>query len=281
MGINKSNGGSTALAEKLQHQAEGTPANKPASPAAGGFKSIMNSPAIKKRFEEVLDKRAPQFISSIVNLYNSTADLQKVEPMSVIASCMVAASLDLPVDKNLGYAWIVPYKGVASFQLGYKGYIQLALRTAKYKYINAIPVYEGELVSWNRLSEKLVLDFEKKKSDKVVGYAGYFELINGFIKTVYWTAEDIEAHRKRFSKSDFGWNKDYEGMALKTVIRNMLSKWGILSVEMQDAYRKDVESGETVPAVDGDEIIDITKWQNPGNEDSSAEKDIDEVEFDK
>jgi len=225
------------LSEKLAQKA-----SAPKDETAVTVKSLLNSPNVKKRFEEVLKERAPQYMTSIVNLYNSDANLQKCEPMSVVASCMVAATLNLPVDKNLGYAWVVPYKDRATFQLGYKGYIQLALRTAQYRYINAIPVYEGELVKWDRLTEELVLDETKRKSDQIIGYAGYFELINGFKKTVYWTREQIEIHRKRFSKSDFGWNKDYDAMALKTVIRNMLSKWGILSVEMQQAYTKDIDT---------------------------------------
>lgn len=205
-------------------------------------KALLDSPNVKKRFEEILKQRAPQYMTSIINLYNSDNYLKACDPMSVVASAMVAATLDLPIDKNLGYAWVVPYKGKASFQLGYKGYIQLALRTGQYRYINAIPVYEGELISWNRLTEEINLDETKKSSDKIIGYCGYFELINGFKKTVYWTRDQIEFHRNKFSKSDFGWNKDYDAMALKTVIRNMLSKWGILSIEMQTAYSRDVDT---------------------------------------
>lgn len=151
------------------------------------MKGLLSSPAVMKRFEEVLGKRANQFTASILSLYNSEKMLQKAEPMSVISSAMIAATLDLPIDKNLGYAWVVPYAGKAQFQLGYKGYIQLALRTGQYRNINVIEVYEGELVKWNRLTEEIELDFENKQSDKVVGYTGYFELINGFRKTVYWS----------------------------------------------------------------------------------------------
>ena len=217
--------------------------NGGASPISG-IKALLNSDSVKKRFEEILEKRAPQYMSSIINLVNSDANLQKCDPMSVISSAMVAATLDLPIDKNLGYAWIVPYGNKANFQLGYKGYVQLALRTGKYRSINAIPIREGELVKWNPLTEELVVDFEQRKSDAIIGYAGYFELVNGFRKTVYWSKEEIESHRKRFSKSGFGWKNDYDAMALKTVIRNMLSKWGILSVEMQEAYVKDIEQDE-------------------------------------
>ncbi|GAB6149854.1 recombinase RecT [Clostridium novyi] len=202
-------------------------------------KGLLSNGGIKKRFEEVLNQKAPQYMSSIVNLVNGDTNLQKCDPMSVVASCMVAATMDLPVDKNLGYAWVVPYKNKAQFQMGYKGYVQLALRTGQYKSINVIEVHEGELEEWNPLTEKLKIDFSKKESDSIIGYAGYFELLNGFKKSTYWTKDQIIKHKNKFSKSDFGWNKDFDAMAKKTVLRNMLSKWGILSIEMQNAYTAD------------------------------------------
>ena len=227
-----------ATAENLKNQLA-TKKETGVGSAGNTIKGLLNSPAIKKRFEEVLNKKAPQYMSSIVNLVNGDTNLKKCDQMSVIASCMVAATLDLPVDKNLGYAWIVPYGNRAQFQLGYKGYVQLALRTGQYKAINVIEVHEGELIEWNPLTEELKIDFNQKKSDAVIGYAGYFELINGFKKSTYWTKEQIEKHRQKFSKSDFGWKKDFDAMAKKTVLRNMLSKWGILSIEMQTAYTAD------------------------------------------
>lgn len=227
-----------ATAENLKNQLA-TKKETGVGSAGNTIKSLLNSPAIKKRFEEVLNKKAPQYMSSIVNLVNGDTDLKKCDQMSVIASCMVAATLDLPIDKNLGYAWVVPYGNRAQFQLGYKGYVQLALRTGQYKAINVIEVHEGELIEWNPLTEELNIDFSQKKSDAVIGYAGYFELINGFKKSTYWTREQIEKHRQKFSKSDFGWKKDFDAMAKKTVLRNMLSKWGILSIEMQTAYTAD------------------------------------------
>lgn len=207
--------------------------------AGSSIKSLMDSPVVKKRFEEVLGKKSPQFMSSIVNLVNGDTNLKKVDQMSVVASAMVAATLDLPIDKNLGYAWVVPYGDKAQFQIGYKGYVQLALRTGQYKSINVVEIHEGELISWNPLTEALDVDFEKKESDAIIGYAGYFELINGFKKTVYWTKAQIEAHKRKFSKSGFGWQKDYDAMAKKTVLKNMLNKWGILSIEMQQAVKTD------------------------------------------
>lgn len=223
---------------KNQLQKQGT--NKQVVGVGSTVKNLLDSAAMKKRFEQVLDKRAPQYMSSIVNLVNGDTNLQKCEGLSVIASCMVAATLDLPVDKNLGYAWVVPYGNKAQFQMGYKGYIQLALRTGQYKAINVIEVHEGELQGFNPLTEELEIDFSKKESDVIIGYAGYFKLVNGFEKTVYWTKEQIEAHKRKFSKSNFGWSKDFDAMAKKTVLRNMLSKWGILSIDMQNAYAADV-----------------------------------------
>ncbi|EAG4682311.1 recombinase RecT, partial [Listeria monocytogenes] len=111
--------------------------------------------------------------------------------------------------------------------------------TGQYKSINVIEVREGELLKWNRLTEEIELDLDNNTSEKVVGYCGYFQLINGFEKTVYWTRKEIEAHKQKFSKSDFGWKKDYDAMAKKTVLRNMLSKWGILSIDMQTAVTED------------------------------------------
>lgn len=243
------------LTVKKEQIVTGTPANM--------LKGLLNSEAIKRRFEEVLKERAPQYISSILNLVNSDVNLQNCDPMSIVASCMVAATLDLPIDKNLGYAWIVPYKERATFQLGYKGYIQLALRTAQYKAMNVIEIHEGELRTWNPLTEELTIDFSSKLSDAVIGYAGYFELLNGFKKSVYWSREQIEKHRKKFSKSDFGWNKDFHVMAKKTVIRNMLSKWGILSIEMQKAYSEELNAENRLqqPVVSEEESLGSVAYE--------------------
>ena len=222
------------------------------------LKSLMNSEEVKRRFTEVLKDKAPQYMSSIISLANSDTNLRDCDGMSIIASCMVAATLDLPVDRNLGYTWIVPYKDRATFQMGYKGYIQLALRSAQYRSINVIDVCEGELVSWNKLTEELVIDFDRKKSDAVIGYAGYFELLNGFKKVVYWTKGEIDKHRATFSKSPFGWENYYDAMAKKTVIRNMLSKWGILSVEMQQAFSSDINGSNSILDENSNVIIEPT-----------------------
>ncbi|WP_415336144.1 recombinase RecT [Clostridium perfringens] len=255
-------------------------------------KGLMDSPTIKKRFEEVLNEKAPQYMSSIVNLVNSDTNLQKCEGMSVIASCMVAATMDLPVDKNLGYAWVVPYGNRAQFQMGYKGYIQLALRTGQYKAINVVEIREGELVSWNPLTEEIEVDFSKRESDAVIGYAGYFKLINGFEKTVFWTKEEVNNHANKFSKTvnskNSVWKSNFDAMAKKTVLRNLLSKWGILSIEMQKAYTADenlvnkefMDDVENVQAniediqEENDGVVDVDYTVDSNNEVLEGQQDI-------
>ncbi|MCP3741436.1 recombinase RecT [Rossellomorea sp. BNER] len=235
------------------------------------IKSLLSTPAVLKRFEEVLGKRATQFTASILSLYNNEKMLQKSDPMTVISASMIAATLDLPIDKNLGYAWIVPYKGVAQFQLGYKGYIQLALRSGQYRFINVTPIHEGELIKWNPLTEEIEIDFEKRESEAVIGYAAYFELLNGFRKTIYWKREQVEKHRKKFSKSDFGWKNDWDAMAMKTVLKSLLSKWGILSVEMQKAVVEDENDQERkdITEIENDNIID---YESPAEQEAAETK---------
>lgn len=234
------------------------------------LKTLMGQDLFKQKFNDVLGARAPQFIASMVNMVGNDANLKNCEPISVISSCLIAATLDLPIDKNLGYAWIVPYKDhgtpKAQFQMGYRGYVQLALRSGQYKAINVIDVHEGELVDWNPLSEEIQLDFSRKISNKVIGYAAYFELLNGFKKAAYWTREQAEEHRKKFSKSTFGWERDYDAMARKTVLRNLLNHWGILSIQMQTGMtfdmastQVDVEANNQLITADGD-VIDLENY---------------------
>lgn len=206
-------------------------------------KNIIANVNVQKRFNDILGKKAQGFMASIINLSNGK--LKDVEPYSIVSGALIAATLDLPIDPNLGFAWIVPYKrnGIkkAQFQMGYKGFVQLALRTGQYKNINVIPVYEGELINWNPLSEEIKLDFSKKSSDKIIGYAAYFKLINGFEKTVYWSKEKVTKHGRRYSKSFSSgpWQSEFDSMAEKTVLKNTLSKWGILSIDMQTAMKAD------------------------------------------
>ena len=239
------------------------------------LKSLVNSEQIKTRFAEVLGQKSNAFITSILGLQNSNAQLMKCEPMSIIMSAMTAATLDLPINQNLGFAYILPYKvkrdnnyvDVAQFQLGYKGYVQLALRTAQYKTINVSEVYEGELIEENRMTGEIKFDSTQKKSDKIIGYVGYIALLNGFEKSLYMSIDSIDKHAKRYSqtyKKGFGiWKDDFDSMAKKTVIKLLISKWGVLSSEMQKAVEKD----QAVINEDGtseyiDNYVDVTS-ENP------------------
>lgn len=215
------------------------------------IKQFFDREDVKTKFTEMLGKRAPQFITSVLQIATSNKLLENVEPVSIYNSAAIAATLDLPLNNNLGYAWIVPYGGKAQFQLGWKGLVQLAQRTAQYKRINVTEVYANQFKSWNSLTEELDADFSIDGTGGVVGYCAYFRLINGFEKVVYWSKEKVNAHGKKYSKS-FGngpWKDEFDKMAKKTVLKNALGQWGILSIEMQNAFKADqavVENPDTV-----------------------------------
>ncbi len=216
---------------------------KETKPPKDPFKALVYSPGIKKRFEDMLDKQANGFITSLLNLKQDK--LKGCDDMTVLGSALKAASLKLPIDPNLGFAWIIPFKNhgklEAQFQIGYRGFIQMAQRSGQYKKLNVTEIYEGQLKSFNSLTEEIELDLDNKQSDAVIGYAAYFRLLNGFEKMVYWSKEKVTVHARRFSKS-FGngpWKTDFDAMARKTVLKNMLSTWGILSIDMQEAITSD------------------------------------------
>lgn len=213
------------------------------------LKTALNAESVQEQFRNALQDSAPLFVASLIDIYASDKNLQECEPGAVIMEALKAATLRLPINKNLGFAYIVPYrnKGKAEpqMQIGYKGLIQLAMRTGEYRYLNADVVYEGELKSYDKLTGHLDLNGERK-SDKVVGYFAYLQLLNGFSKAVYWTKDQVIEHAKRFSKSyssQFSpWQTDFDAMALKTVLRNLITKWGIMSVEMVQAVDRDIEA---------------------------------------
>lgn len=237
-------------------------------------KSLFNRDDVKHKFQEMLGKRASSFITSVLQIVASNALLAKADPASIYHSAAVAATLDLPLNNSLGFAYIVPYnqkyqdaqgkwqkKQIAQFQIGYKGYIQLAQRSGQFKNISASPVYEGQIKEQNPLTG-FVFDWANKKSDNIIGYASYFSLINGFEKTMYMTIGEINAHGKRYSKS-FGlenglWKTDFPGMAIKTVLKLLLSKFAPLSIDMQKAIDIDqaTEDAVDIPYSDDDIIID-------------------------
>lgn len=210
-------------------------------------KSLLRREDYQGRFKEILGARAAQFTASIVNVTRDKY-ISECEPNSVIAAGIVAATLDLPVDRNLGFAWIVPYKEkgvpVAQFQMGYKGFIQLALRSGQYKRMNARIINKEAFAGFDEIGEPIIKWDLIDETKPAVGYAFAWQLTSGFSKTCYWPKTRVEAHARQYSQSYRGnfqspWKTHFDGMAIKTVIKNELSDWGILSVELQKAMRHD------------------------------------------
>ena len=218
--------------------------------AVSSLESLLKSVTIKAKFEEILGKKTPGFISSILSVYNMSKDLRACDPKTIVASAAVAATLDLPINPSLGFAHIVPYKGRAQFQMGWRGFVQLGIRSGQYEDMNASEVYDDEIESWNPITGELRFTDPKTwqmrdegKIDKVVGFMASFKLLNGFHKSAYMTKSQAIAHGRRFSQSfdsEKGmWKKNPNAMCLKTLIKLLLSKWGIMSIEMQKAQRYD------------------------------------------
>ena len=249
----------------------------------------LNQDTVRKYLENMLHERTGQFVTSLVSLSNLTPGLAKADPKTLMFCGLKAASLNLPLDNNLQFAFAIPYNNKkagtveAQFQAGYRAYIQLAQRTGQYSKINVIDVRAGELESWDPFTEelKLVMIDDETKRDKqpVIGYAGMFELVNGFRKVTYWSRSKVDKHARRFSKTfnNGPWQSDFDAMAKKTVLKELLSKWGPLSTEMQEAIkydqaviRKDESTGEETPDyVDADfNIVDDT----PSTDDELAKE---------
>lgn len=208
--------------------------------------------AISARLNDLLGKRAPQFITSLVAAANANKALNNCKPESVVSAALIAASMDLPINQNLGFAYLIPYKNkdgeVCQFQMGYKGFIQLAQRSGFYKTINASEVKEGEIVRFDRLSGEIEFDWIESQSErekaKTSGFVAYFRLLNGFEKSLYMTAEELEAHAKKYSKNyaKFGtglWKDSFDDMAKKTVLKLLLSKFGPLNTQLEKAIKED------------------------------------------
>lgn len=234
-------------------------------------KSAISSDKVKKKFAEVLGKKAPQFLASVTNTVIGSLQLQKCDATSIMGAAFVAATYDLPIDSNLGFAAIVPYNNSkwnsqtrqydkhmeAQFQIMYKGFIQLAIRSGYYKRMNYAVVYEDELKSYNPITGEIefVEDFSQCTlraqgvEETVAGYYARFELTTGYVQELFMSRQAVDNHAKKYSqayrydikegKKSSKWSTDFQSMALKTVIKLLLSKWGILSVDMQRAIQDD------------------------------------------
>lgn len=216
-------------------------------------KNLMSRPEIKKRFEELMKENAESFISSVLTAVSNSDSLAKADPNTVLMAAVQAATLKLPINPNLGLAFIIPYKTtitnnqgqrediyVAQFQMGYKGFVQLAMRTGQYEVLNCVEVYDGQLKKFNPLTEEYEFDWEHEGKE-VIGFVAHFKTIFGFKKTVYWNVGKMLTHAKRHSKafSSGPWKTDFIEMGKKTLLKNTLSKYGVLSIEVQRAERID------------------------------------------
>lgn len=247
-------------------------------------KGFMALPSTKKRVEDLLGERSSNFMTSVSTMVGSDDKLAACEPVSLFMAALTAAALDLPISKQLGFAHIIPYDNnkkikddqgrdqwvtvkEAQFQLGWRGYVQLAMRTGKYETIAATPVYEGQLIEEDPLDGN-TYDWKAKTSNSVIGYVAKFKTTNGFKKEVYMSQDEVEAHAERYSKA-YGydkkngkksspWSTNFEAMALKTVIKQLISKWGIMSIELEKAVTVDsavIKEDGTPSYLDG-EVVD-------------------------
>lgn len=217
------------------------------------MKNLLANQGMQNLFADALKENKDRFLASIIDLYNGDTYLQNCDPKEVAMEALKAATLNLPINKSLGYAYIVPYKNkgklTPQFQIGYKGLIQMAQRSGQYKALNAGIMYEGMDVKRDYLRGTFEIIGEPT-SDKVIGYFAYFELLNGYEKAIYMTKDEITDHAKRYSQaygSDFSpWKKQFDEMAQKTVIKRLLSKYGVLTTEFEKAViseeDKEVES---------------------------------------
>lgn len=221
-------------------------------------RSLMNDGSVRSKIEELFGEKdkdsqpkTTAFVISVINTVNKNEMLKDADPKSLLSAVMTSATMQLPINENLGFAYIVPYKSkgstLAQLQIGWKGFVQLAERSGQFKTISASPIYENQIVSKDPL-KGYVFSFEKKPEGKIAGYAGYFQLINGFEKTLYMTTEELEKHGKRYSQSykkGYGvWQDNFDSMAMKTVLKLLLSKYAPLSIEMQTAIVEDQKVDE-------------------------------------
>lgn len=267
------------IATAVKNQAAAVQQNPASASISVMVNSLLDREGYRRRFDDLLGRRAPQFVSSIVSMVSADKNLQEAfrnAPLTVIQSALKAATYDLPIDTALGYAYVVPFrnKGTmeATFLLGYKGMLQLALRTGVYKTINVVDVREGELKHYDRLTEEVEIDFVEDEDERealpIVGWAGYFRLVNGTEKTIYMTRKQIEAHEKKHRKGQYmgkGWRDDFEAMARKTVLRRLLGTWGIMSIDYQRADAATVAAADAIATGqwDGEDIIIAEAEETP------------------
>ena len=232
------------------------------------LQQILNSPGIKRRFEELLDNSAPSFVSSILTIVRSNSKLQDCSPNSILSAAGIAAALKLPINPSLGFAHIVPYKGQAQFQIGFRGYIQLAMRSGQYRTLNAGAVREGQIKDIDFITGEIIRG--EKISDEIVGYLAYMELISGFKKSLYMTVEELQAHAQKYSQSyaydlrsgrrTSVWSTNFDSMAKKTLLKKLLNTFGIIAIDQKSAdLATALQADQAVITEDGFRYIDTER----------------------
>lgn len=210
------------------------------------LKQVMASPSVQEQFKNALAENSNLFVASLIDLYASDTYLQNCDPSLVVMEALKAATLKLPINKSLGFAYVVPYKKqgklIPQFQLGYKGMVQLAMRSGVYKYLNADVIYDGEYKGFSKLTGDLDLT-GSKTGDAVVGYFAYIETVNGFRKAMFCSRDDMEKHAKKYSKAydrdSSPWKTEFDAMGTKTMLRMLLGKYGLMTVDMADGMQVD------------------------------------------
>ena len=233
------------------------------------LQGYFSNETVMNNLRGMLGQKAQGFATSVLSVVNNNRLLQNSDPASIYSSAMVAASLDLPINPNLGFAAIVPYGRVSQFQIMTRGLLQLAIRSGQYEKITNATVHKGELVKYDPFRDEYEFDASKRESDEVIGYMAYFRTIGGFEKYFYMTKEEVLAHGKRYSKAfnSGPWKENTEAMCLKTVLKLLLSKYGILSIEMQRAIKFDqgVVKGDLtlMQSIDDIDTVEVEYTDNP------------------
>lgn len=262
------------------------------------FSKFMTSPAVVHKVNEMVGGRNGQrFITSIISAVNNNPALQECNQSSIVSAALLGEALKLSPSPQLGQYYIVPFKvkgeKVAQFQLGYKGYIQLAIRSGQYKKLNVLAIKDGELIRYDPLNEeievRLIDDELEREKAKTIGYYAMFEYTNGFRKTMYWSKEKMEAHALKYSKGYQAkkgytfWEKDFDAMAYKTMLRQLISKWGIMSIDMQTAIDGDmamIKEDGTKEYVDSPSFEPAEEVKTQEIEETSTSESADEIVFD-
>ena len=259
------------------------------------FSTAIQSDTYKNLINRTLgDKdRATRFVANISSAVAINPDLQECDAGTILSGALLGESLNLSPSPNLGQFYLVPFndtknkRKVAQFQIGYKGYIQLAIRSGQYKKLNVLAIKKGELISYDPLNEEievnLIKDEEQRENAETIGYYAMFEYVNGFKKAMYWSKAKMMKHALRYSKAFANktgysyWEKDFDGMAYKTMLRQLISKWGIMSIDMQRAVDGDMA---TIKEDGTPEYVDNAPVEEPTVEEPAtvAEPTIDKQE---